>query len=103
MKLVKRIFISLLMLFTLNLYLPNMTFAEQTHLLAKADITKHPPEILTTPEEDIPVKVIKKRRWPWVVLGLLVLGGAAAAFVGGGDGDDDGGGGGDTGDVTVSW
>lgn len=102
MESLKKLFTVLLILFTLNLYLPNIAFAEQQNLFAKAGITKHKPETLSTPEEDIPVEVVKKKSytWLWTLLGLAVIGGAAAA--GGGE-DSEGGGGGDSGDVTVTW
>jgi len=106
MESLKKLFTVVLILLTLNLYLPNITFAEQHHLFAKAGITKHKPETLSTPEEPIPVEVVKKKSytWLWVVLGALAIGGAAAA--GGGEdseGGGGGGGGGDSGDVTVTW
>ena len=96
MKLLKKIFTLLLILLMLNFYLPNLTFAEQA-------LTKHPPEIRTTPEEDIPIKVKKTSSWTWLIL-VALLGGVAAAA--GGGGGDSGGGGGTTtttGDVTVGW
>ena len=90
MKSIKKIFIVLLILLTFNLYLPNVTLAEQGP-------TKHPLEIRSTPPEDIPkIKVKKPSGWKWlIVVGLI--GGAAYAL--GGD-DDDGGG---TGGVTGTW
>ena len=111
MESLKKLFTVVLILFTLNLYLPNIAFAEQQNLFAKAGITKHKPETLSTPEEDIPVEVVKKKSytWLWVVLGALAIGGAAAAgggedSEGGGGGSGGGGGdGGDSGDVTVTW
>ncbi len=110
MKVLKRIFIALLILLTFNLYLPSITFAEQHYVYAKAGITKHKPETLSTPEEDIPtIKEKKRSGWTWLI--LLGLAGGAAAAIGGGGGDDSGGSGsgggggdgGDAGDVTVTW
>lgn len=111
MKLVERIFVALLILSVMNLYLPKITFAEQHYVYAKASVTKHKPEILTTPEEDIPtIKVKKTSGWTWVILLALIGGVAAAAGAAGGDDGDDGGDGsgdggdsGDSGDVTVTW
>jgi uncharacterized membrane protein YfcA len=98
MKFLKKIFTLLLILLMLNFYLPNLTFAEQA-------LTKHPPEIRTTPEEDIPmIQEKKKSGWTWLIL-VALLGGVAAA-AGGGGGDSGGGVGGTTtttGDVTVGW
>ena len=104
MKSLKKLFILVLILSILNLYLPNIAFAEQQQLFAKADITKHKPEILSTPEEDIPtIKVKKTSSWTWVIL-LALIGGVAAVAGGGGD---SGGGASppppDEGDVTVTW
>ena len=107
----KKLFTVVLILSILNLYFPNTTFAEQHHLFAKAEITKHKPEILSTPEEDIPtIKAKKTSGWTWVILLALIGGVAAAAAAGGGDGDSGGGSsggggsdGGDSGDVTVTW
>ena len=56
MKLLKSIFIVLLILFTMNLYLPNITFSQQARLYAEAQITQHPPQILAPQEEKIPIK-----------------------------------------------
>lgn len=79
MKLLKRIFIVLIILLTLNLYLPNITFAQQAHFYAKAQITQHPPQVLAPPEEKIPVKkaVKKKSKWIWWIISLAVAGGGA--------------------------
>ena len=100
MKLLKKIFTLFLILLILNLYLPNLTFAEKV-------ITKHSPEIRTTPEQDIPIiKEKKKSSWTWLILVALLGGVAAAAGGGGGDGGDSSSGGGGTtttGDLTVGW
>jgi len=103
MKLLKKIFTLLLILLILNLYFPNLTFAEHKYLYAKAGITKHKPEILSTPEENIPtIKVKKTSGWTWLIL-VALLGGVAAAAGGGGGGSGGGGGTTTTGDVTVGW
>jgi hypothetical protein len=111
MKLWKRLLIAALVLLTLHLYFPHIAFAgDEQYLFSKVDITKHEPEILSTPEEDIPVIKKKGSSWGWYILLVLVAGGAAAAAAGGGEetqtsptppsnGDN----GGDTGDVTVTW
>jgi len=96
MKLLKRIFVSLLILLTFNLYLPNPAFADQT-------LTKHPLETRSTPEEEIPTTKAKKTSgWTWLIVLGLVGGMVAVAAGGGGDG---GGNGGDseTGDVDYDW
>ena len=103
----------LLSLSIIGLYFPKTILAEQSHLYTQKSTTKeitiHPPEILSTSEEDIPVVESPKKRmnkWVWIGLGVLLAGGAAAVSGGGGD---DGGGNGDstpppdTGDVTIQW
>ena len=96
MKLLKRIFVALLIILTFNLYLPKITFAGQVP-------TKHPLEIRSTPEEDIPtIKEKKTSGWTWVIL-LALIGGAAAAASGGDNGGENGGDSGDTGSYTGTW
>ena len=100
MKSVKRILAAALILLTVNLYLPRITIAEQHDSQAKTAITKHPPKILSTPEQEIPMVEGKKSKWTWVILvGLIGAVAAAAGGGGGGDGGEDE----DSGDVTVSW
>lgn len=94
----KRVFVLFLIFSILVLYFPRVTLAEGASYYAQADIKKHTPEVLSTPEEKIPTL-----KWPWVVLGVLLVGGAAAALAGGKGG---GGGGGttpSTGSVSVGW
>ncbi|MBW2312209.1 MAG: hypothetical protein JRF35_14270 [Deltaproteobacteria bacterium] len=107
MKLLKKIFTCMLILLAFNLFLPTIAFAEHRYLYAKKGITEHEPEILSTPEEEIPtVKVKKSSSWAWMILLALIAGGAAAAAAGGGEETStpptpppSG----DTGDVTVTW
>ena len=104
MKSLKKLLSVVLVLLVLNLYLPNITFAEQQYVYAKAGITKHKPEILSTPEEPIPtLKAKKTSGWTWVILLALVGGLAAVAAGGGGGGGGSSGDGGDSGDVSVTW
>ena len=103
----------LIPLLALNLCLPGISSAYEGSVVADAKTTKAQPEVLATPEEDIPVEKIEKGgvRWYWIVLGLAVIGGAAAAAGGGGGssspsssgGSSDGGGGGSTGTITAAW
>ena len=71
--------------------------------------TQHKPEVLSTPEQDIPLKEVKKTekkgfsKWVWIGLGVLAVGGAALALGGGGGGDGGGGDDGGTGDVSITW
>ncbi len=106
MKLLKRIFISLLILLTANLYFQNITFAEQVS-------TRYPVEIRHPPSEEIPtIKEKKTSGWIWLIA-IGLIGGIVAAATGDGDDGDSGagdesdtGGGGDdseTGDVDYTW
>jgi hypothetical protein len=117
MRFFKKILSGVLVLSLLCLYFPKIGFAGQSRLIAKANtatpITKHKPEILSLPEEDIPIEKRgeavegKKKTWGWYVLGGAVVIGlivAAVAAGGGGGGssgssDNDN----DKGDVTVIW
>ncbi len=117
MRFFKKILIGVLVLSLFCLYFPKIGLSGQSHLIAQADpataITEHNPEILSLPEEDIPIEKIeeagkgKKKKWGWYVLGGLaavgLIAGAAAAAGGGGGGGGGGGNGPTTGDVTVSW
>lgn len=90
MKLLKRILISLLILLTVNLYLPKITFAEQ-------DLIKKPLEIRSTPEEDIPTEKVKKTSgWTWLI-GVSLIGGAFW-FLSQEQEEDE-----DTGGYTITW
>ncbi len=100
MKSVKRILAAVLILLMVNLYLPRITIAEQHDSQAKAAITKHPPKILSTPEQEIPTVEGKKPSWTWVLLVGLLAGVAAAAGGGGGDGGP--GDGDDTGSIVIT-
>ena len=105
MEYIKKIFVIVLVILTLNLYLPKMACTEQ--LSASADVPKHEPQSWGTPEEDIPTTKVKKTSgWTWVIL-LALIGGVAAA--GAGSGGDSGGSGSDgddsddTGGYTGTW
>ena len=73
-------------------------------------ITANQPEMMTTPEERIPVDEVKESgysKWVWIGLGVVVVG-AAAALAGGGGGGGGGDDGGtpaatDEGNVEVTW
>jgi predicted phage tail protein len=106
MNLLSRIFIGVLILSFLGLYFPNAVLAGQGQLYAKADkttaVTKHTPEVLAPPEENIPVEKVAKEKtnkWLWGLVGAALVAGLAA----GGGGGGGGGGGSDTGGISVSW
>lgn len=93
---------------------PGSTLCNAASLYAQADLldtkTRHTPEVLFTPEQDLPQAQVEKTEkkgfstWVWIGLGVLAVGGAALAL-GGGGGDDggSGGSGGETGNVSVAW
>lgn len=115
MRFFKKILSGVLVLSLLCLYFPKIGLSGQSRLIAKANtatpITKHKPEILSLPEEEIPIEKRgeavegKKKTWGWyvlggaVVIGLIVAAAAAAGGGGGGDDDDDD----DDGAVEVNW
>ena len=104
MDLLKKLLISVLIVLTLNLYLPGSAIAQQLH--AKVDVPKHSPQSWSTPEIEIPKEQPKKKikKWVYILLAVLVLGGAAAAAGGGGGSSDDGGSGDSgSGDYSFSW
>jgi len=106
MKNLKKVLVLFLIPAILGLYFPRITLAEEASYYAQTDIKKHTPEVLSMPEEEMPTEKVAKPapKWPWVVLGLILVGGAVAAFAGGGGG---GGGSGSTsgssGSVSVGW
>ena len=114
MRFFKKILSGVLVLSLLCLYFPKIGLAGQSHLIAQADpatpITEHKPEILSLPEEDIPIEKRgeavegKKKKWGWYVLGgVAVLGLIGAAVAAGGGGGDGNGPPPPTGSVAVSW
>ena len=100
---------------------PGSTLCNAASLYAQADLldtkTWHKPEVLSTPEKDIPLTEVKRTekkgfsKWVWIGLGVIAVGGAALVLNGGGGGGGGdgggGGGGGDggdgTGDVSITW
>ncbi len=99
MDLLKKLLIGVLIVLTLNLYLPGTAMAQQLH--ATADVPKHSPQSWSTPEIKIPKEKPKKKgKWVWWILGLVVVAGGVAALAGGGDDDDNDD---DTGSVSGSW
>jgi len=103
MKFLEKILILLLIFSLLNLYLPRLSFSQVGFI--EPEITKHPPEMRSSPEENIPVKEVTKKRtgWVWWVLGLLVVGGAIAVAGAGGGGGGSSSSGGNSGNVAVGW
>jgi predicted phage tail protein len=105
MKRLKRIGIGFLALAVFNLQVPLMVFAAQGSSIVKVEgISKNPPEMLATPEVNMPGEMVeakKSKTWLWYVLGAVVVGAAAASGGGGGGGggNRDGSGG----SVAVGW
>jgi len=72
MNFITKVFAVLLIpLLALNLFLPQISSAYEGSVVADAKTTRAQPEVLATPEEDIPVEKIEKGgvRWYWIVLG----------------------------------
>jgi hypothetical protein len=97
---------------------PGSTLCNAASLYAQADLfgikTQHRPEVLSTPEKDIPLTEVEKTEkkgfsnWVWIGLGVLAVSVAAMALGGGGgggggSGGDSGGDSGGTGDVPITW
>ncbi len=69
----------------------------QIHFLpsvSEARVTTREPQVLTSPEEDIPVATTASEekgggKWLWTILGVALVGGIIAAAGGGGGGGDD--------------
>jgi len=108
-KSLEKILILLLIFSLLNIYMPRLSFSQVGFI--EPEITKHSPEMRSSPEENIPVEEVTKRQtdWVWWILGLLLVGGAiaiAAAGAGGGGGgssNNSSSSGGNSGSVAVGW
>lgn len=89
---------------------PGSTLCNAASLYAQANLfyikTRHKPEVLSTPEQDIPRTEFEKTekkgltKWAWIGLGVIAVGCAALAIGGGGGGDDRSDG---TGNVSITW
>jgi len=109
-----KLIIGWMILSMLAINFPSSTLCNAASLYAQADLldfkTLHKPEVLSTPEQDIPLKEVEKTekkgfsKWVWIGLGVIAIGGAALALGGGGGGGDGASDGGDgTGDVSITW
>ena len=104
---VKKILIGLLILITLNFYIPSTAFSGEIILSAQDNITTNTPESISTPEKDIPGVTEESppksgKGWLWaVVIIVAIAGGALAAGSGGGDGG--GNNVGNSGSINVNW
>jgi hypothetical protein len=111
MRFLKKILTLLLIFSLLNLYLPRLSLAQVGFI--QPEVTKHPPEMRSSPEENIPVEEVTQKRtsWLWWVLGLLVVGGVIAIAAAGAGGGGGGSGsnstssssGGNSGSVGIGW
>ena len=105
MRFLKKILILLLIFNLWNFYLPPLSFPQVGFI--DPEITKHPPEMRASPEQNIPVEKVEEKRtsWIWVVLGVILVGAvvAAAAGGGGGGGGSSSSSSGNTGSVNVGW
>jgi hypothetical protein len=101
-----KIFLILFLIFSLwNFCLPRLSFPQVGNI--EPEITKHPPEMRSSAEQNFPVGETEKRKtWIWWVVGILVVGGAiaiASTAGGGGGGGGNGSSGGNSGSVTLGW
>jgi hypothetical protein len=117
MKMSIKIIIGWMILSMVTINFPGSSLCNAASLYAQADLfdakTRHKPEVLSTPEKDIPMTDVEKTekkgfsKWVWIGLGVLAVGGAALALGSGGSGGGGGGGGcvdgGGTGDVSITW
>ena len=106
--------ISWMILPMVTINFPGSSLCNAASLYAQADLfgikTHHKPEVLSTPEKDIPLTEVEKkekkgfRNWVWIGLGVLAVSFAALALGGGGGGGGgSGGNAGGTGDVPITW
>jgi len=94
------------------IHFPGNTLCNAASLYAQADLldtnTRHTPEALSTPEQDIPLTEAEKTgekgigKWVWIGLGVLAAGGVAL-LIGGSDSGDGGDGGNGTGEASITW
>ena len=108
MSYVKKTLIWLLLLTTLNIYIPGIAISEEIILSTRDNITTHLPESVGTPEKDISGETTTiasekgGKKWIWAVVSIAaIVGIAAGAGSGGGNGGGSNGGG--TGSINVSW
>jgi len=100
-------FVSAMLMCTMFVFMTASVCPAADVVQPSSGITKHSPEVRTSPEQDVS-KIVKKpgakHNWYWWALGAVVLiGGIAAAAGGGGGGGGDGGEPAKTGSATVTW
>lgn len=95
MRFFKKCMAALILTAAINATLP---FGALADIDGQRSVTPVPPGILTTPQEKIPVKLVKKpvSKWWYASLAVLLL---IPALGGGGDDDD---GRGDTGSIVIT-
>lgn len=90
-----------------SIHFPYLCLARQNsfnRVAEEKNITKHSPNCQKSPEEEIPVETVQKRKsnkWLWVGLGVLAAGVLAGA--GGGGGDDGSRGEEDNTSIKIEW
>jgi hypothetical protein len=104
---VKKILIGLLILTTLNFYIPGIAISGEIILSSRENITTHSPESVSTPEKDIPGEATVtsekgSETWLWAVVSIAAIVGIVAGS-GSGGGNSGGNNGGSTGSINVSW
>ena|SRR3990170_576194 len=108
MSYVKKTLIWLLLLTTLNFYIPGIAISGELILSTRDNITTHLPESVGTPEKDISGETTTVasekggKKWLWAVaIFAAIAGGVALAGSGGGNGA--GNNGGSNGSIIVGW
>ena len=106
---VKKTFIWLLLLTTLNFYIPGIAISGEIILSARDNITTHSPESVGTPEKDISGETTtvtsEKGGKKWLLWALVIIAAIVGGAAGAGSGSGNGGvnNGGSTGSINVSW
>jgi len=78
MNLIKKAFISILMVSLINVYFPVKIFAQEAVGNIENEITEYEPESSTAEEKILPGKG-NSRLWIWLLIALAAIGGVAAA------------------------
>ena len=108
MSYVKKTLIWLLLLTTLNIYIPGIAISGEIILSTRDNITTHLPESVGTPEKDISGETTTvasekgSKKWLWAVVSIAAIVGIVAG-AGSGGGNGGGNNGGSTGSINVSW
>jgi hypothetical protein len=110
MRITIKLIIGWVILSMIAINFPGSTLCNAASMYAQADLldtnTRHMPEALSTPEQDIPLTEVEETekkgfsKWVWIGLGVVAVGGVALLIGGSGGGDSDGDG---TGEASITW